>query len=78
LGVVLADAFSHREPEVVYVESRPPSTRVVYRDRPVSTVLVSESEWSLTRDLEGNCYEVSVDASGNEFRTRVPASECDW
>ncbi len=79
LGAVLADAFSYRDPEVVYVESsRYPSTRVIYRDRPVSTTVVSESEWSLTRDLEGNCYEVSTDDAGYESRTQVPASECDW
>ena len=79
LGAVLADAFSHREPDVVYVESsRYPRTRVIYRDRPVSTTVISESEWSLTRDLEGNCFEITTDAAGNELRTQVPESDCDW
>jgi hypothetical protein len=79
LGAVLADAFSSRDPAVVYVEPSPyPRTRIVYRDRPVSTALIAEPEWRLLRDQSDNCYEVTVDEDGNELRTQVPASECDW
>ena len=79
LGAVLTNAFYDHEPDVVYVERSPyPRTRVIYRDRPVTTTVVSETEWSLLSDLDGNCYEVATDDAGNELRTQVPASECDW
>ena len=79
LGAILADSFASRDPEVIYVEPNPyPRTRIVYRDRPVTTALVSEPEWRLLRDQSNNCFEVTVDENGNELRTQVPASECDW
>lgn len=77
LGAVLADTMIYREPTVVYVE-RERSPRVIYRERPVTRVVVSEPERSLLRDLKGNCYEVSRDGAGNELRSQLPAFECDW
>lgn len=77
LGAVLTDAFVSRSPSVVYVEPSPPA-RVIYRERPVTTVVVQESERSLLRDLSGNCYEVRTDDNGNELRTQVSSSQCDW
>jgi len=32
----------------------------------------------LLRDLNGKCYERQSDANGNEMRTELPPSECNW
>ena len=32
----------------------------------------------LLRDLNGNCFDRGTDSSGNEYRTQLPASECNW
>ena len=32
----------------------------------------------LLRDINGNCYERQTDNAGNEMRTELPASECNW
>jgi hypothetical protein len=32
----------------------------------------------LVRDLNGNCYERTTDAAGNELRTELPPSACNW
>ena len=32
----------------------------------------------LLRDLNGNCYERTTDGAGNELRTELPASACNW
>lgn len=77
LGAVLTDALIHRDPAVVYVEPSP-RPRVIYRERPVTRVVVTPPERRLLRDLDGNCYEVGKDGSGTELRTQLPASKCDW
>lgn len=77
LGAILTDALIDRNPTTVYVEPSPPP-RVTYRERPVTTVVVTQPRRSLLRDLKGNCYEVSNDGSGSELRTQLPAAECDW
>jgi len=32
----------------------------------------------LLRDINGNCYERQTDSAGNELRTELPPSECNW
>jgi hypothetical protein len=32
----------------------------------------------LLRDLNGNCFERTTDANGNELRTELPPSQCNW
>ena len=32
----------------------------------------------LLRDLEGRCYDISTDTAGNELRTELPPSACNW
>ena len=32
----------------------------------------------LLRDLQGRCYDIGTDAAGNELRTELPPSECNW
>jgi hypothetical protein len=32
----------------------------------------------LVKDLNGKCYERTVDAAGNELRTELPPSACNW
>ena len=32
----------------------------------------------LLRDLNGNCYERTTDGAGNELRSELPRSECNW
>ena len=77
LGAVLTDALIDRGPTTVYVEPRP-APRVIFRERPVTTVVVTQPRRSLLRDLNGKCYEISRDDADNELRTQLPASECDW
>lgn len=70
LGAVLADAFDN-DSTVVYVDRSPaPPPRVIYRS--------GNSDIGLLRDRYGDCYEVFTNARGNEVRTEVAASECDW
>lgn len=61
---------------------------VVYRSRPVTTarkvVYVNHSRSSvssgrkLLRDLEGNCFEISHNEYGDELRTQLDPSFCDY
>jgi hypothetical protein len=32
----------------------------------------------LVRDLNGNCFERTTDAAGNELRTELPPADCNW
>lgn len=47
-----------------------PRTRVVTRPGRNST--------SLFRDINGRCFERYIDSRGNETRTELPASECNF
>ena len=49
---------------------RTTTTRVVRRPGRNST--------SLFRDLNGRCFEREIDSRGNETRTELPASDCDF
>jgi hypothetical protein len=77
LGTLLGHAYSAPPTEVYYIERRPyVPPRVVYRGATERVEpLVSRQ---LVRDLDGNCYERSVEDDGTELRRQLPASECDW
>lgn len=45
---------------------------------PATQVYAPPQGRHLLRDLNGNCYERTTDAAGNELRTELPASECNW
>jgi hypothetical protein len=47
-----------------------PRTRVVTRPGRNST--------SLFRDIDGNCFERVIDSRGDEIRTQLPSSECNF
>ena len=78
LGSLLTHALYSAPPrEVIYVDREPYiPPRVVYRE---STVRVVPSGGrQLLRDLDGRCYQRTFDANGDELRTELPASRCDW
>ena len=78
LGSVLTNAYYRSNPpEVVYVERRPYyGPRVIYREPAVR--IVPPVRRSLLRDLQGNCFETTIDEDGSELREQIPAAECDW
>ncbi len=46
---------------------------------PAQQVVVAPQQGRrLLRDLNGNCYDRSTDANGNELRTELPPSACNW
>lgn len=45
---------------------------------PANQVVVAPQGRHLLRDLNGNCFERTTDANGNELRTELPASQCNW
>jgi hypothetical protein len=47
-----------------------PRTRVVTRP--------GRNSSSLFRDIDGNCFERVIDSRGNETRTELPPSECNF
>lgn len=63
----------YRQPRVVYVNNPAPVTTRVIRSTPVA-----RPERSLLRDLDGNCFERNFDDLGNEIRTQLPASACNF
>jgi hypothetical protein len=64
LGAILMNAYS---------QNRAPSyTQQSYQAPP------APQGRHLVRDLNGKCYERTVDASGNELRTELPPSACNW
>ncbi len=44
----------------------------------VTTYSSRTSGTSLLRDLQGRCFERVIDRNGNEIRTEIDASECDF
>lgn len=44
----------------------------------VTTYRTRQSGTSLLRDLQGRCFERVIDRNGNEIRTELDASECDF
>ncbi|MES2604190.1 MAG: hypothetical protein V4603_04585 [Pseudomonadota bacterium] len=68
-----------------YVDRRPIIIeRNTYIERPVNRGSVTtysnrrDSGTSLLRDINGRCFERYVDSRGNETRTELDASECDF
>jgi hypothetical protein len=45
---------------------------------PANQVITAPQGRRLLRDLNGNCYERMTDANGNELRTELPPSQCNW
>lgn len=55
----------------IHIENSTPRSRArVYSNRPIGT--------SLLRDLDGRCWERDVDGQGNEMRTELDPSECNF
>lgn len=66
--------YRNRRPVVVYQNNTyiepAPRTRVITR--------TSRSGTSLLRDVNGRCFERETDGNGNEIRTELPASACNF
>lgn len=76
LGSVLTNTYNNNrapQPQTVYVEQTTYQPVQVQ----VQRVIVTQPR-HLLRDLSGNCYERTTDGAGNELRTQLPASECNW
>jgi len=65
LGAILMNAYS---------QSRAPS----YTQQQTYQAPPAAQGRHLVRDLNGNCYERTTDAAGNELRTELPPSACNW
>ena len=62
-----------------YPVTYPANGAVVYRPSAyVVAPVVATPGRRLLRDLDGRCYERSLDADGNELRTELPSSACNW
>jgi hypothetical protein len=64
LGALLTNAFPGSRPAAYSAQSSPP--------------INEDSGRHLLRDVDGNCYERQTDGAGNEMRTQLPASACNW
>ncbi len=80
IGSLLANSYrDYNEPRRVerVVYSRPVSTtrKVAYvnRSQPAAT-----SGRKLLRDLDGNCFEIAYNSSGDEVRTQIDPSVCAY
>ncbi len=67
VGSLLTNAYIHSQPAY--------STQTVVQ--PTQVVAPAQGR-RLLRDLNGDCFERTTDAAGNELRTQLPASECNW
>ncbi len=67
--------YNNRQPVVVYqntyIDNPTPRTTVITRSAP-------RSGTSLLRDVHGRCFERETDRYGNETRTELPASACNF
>ena len=70
LGGIVAHGISQASTQPAVVESAP-----VYTPPYPSS---STGGRRLLRDLEGRCYDVGTDSYGNEIRTELPPSACNW
>jgi len=68
VGALLTNAYnnSHATNAYAYPQTTP------------ATPIGSVQGRHLLRDLNGKCYERQTDANGNEMRTELPPSECNW
>src|SRR5262245_19780065 len=80
VGGLVTNAYYAARPAYVY-----PASTVMYREATyavpppvVITQGVAAPGHHLLRDLEGRCYERSTDSAGNELRTELPPSACNW
>ena len=82
LGSLLTyPSYSKRSYEPVSYRSYPPvrSREVVVVQEPASRrVAPATGGRRLLRDLDGNCFEVSVDGAGNELRVQLDPAQCDY
>lgn len=60
------------QPTVIYVNESPVTRQVV------RSSTVSHPRHSLLKDIHGNCFERTIDSSGNETRVQVSAYDCDF
>jgi hypothetical protein len=67
--------YNQRRPVVVYQNTyiERPATRTT-----VITRTAPRSGTSLLRDVQGRCFEREIDKFGNETRTELPASRCNF
>jgi hypothetical protein len=72
-GLVLGGLLTN-----AYNQSRAPRTVYVQQAQPAQVVAAPQQGRRLVRDLSGNCYERTTDSAGNELRTELPASACNW
>ena len=68
VGALAMNAYNHSQT----------TTHTYTQTTPAAPVGSSVQGRHLLRDLSGKCYERQTDANGNEMRTELPASECNW
>ena len=79
VGGLFTSAYYNSRPVPAYSVAYPAYPTVVYRQPAyVPAPVVVTPGRRLLRDIEGRCYELSVDADGNELRTELAASSCNW
>jgi len=72
VGALLTNAYNQSQANVYsYPQASYPQTAP-------ATPMGSVQGRHLLRDLNGKCYERQTDANGNEMRTELPPSECNW
>jgi hypothetical protein len=67
VGALAANAYNNSQARTYSYPQAAPAT-------PIGSVQGRH----LLRDLNGKCYERQTDANGNEMRTELPPSECNW
>jgi len=85
IGALVTHAYDQSHPSTSYYSSAstssyssPPSTTSYSSPASTSYSGGSAQGRRLLRDINGNCYERQTDSAGNEMRTELPASECNW
>ena len=60
-----------------YYRSAPVEPTIIYREKIVSDAAArDDKEPHMLKDLEGNCFEITYSASGQELRLQVPVEQC--
>lgn len=81
-GLVLGSVLSYPRYSSTYVA--PYQAPVVYRQpvivnkQVIAPAPVTVPSRKLLRDLQGRCYEITRDASGNEIRIELEAANCNF
>jgi len=68
VGSLLTNAYNKSQQNAYYGQQT---------TQPIQVVATPQGR-RLLRDLNGNCYERTTDGAGNELRTELPASACNW